>query len=478
MSAPSKTPDQLAVANVQHNGAANGIAHLPSASERRRNAERRRARNLPGRERAMGWLTIGIGIKRWALLTLIGIVLAACGAALAAAYVAVDLSLLVMEWASRVTHVLVDSVLLGIGLLAAGVLLVAVGLRGTLKAVERAYAGSNGQGDFLNTVLRRRQLEVGDRIVAMGGGTGLATMLRGLKEYSSNITAIVTMADDGGSSGRLREDGMLPPGDLRNCLAALAETESLMEQLFQHRFSGLGTLKGHSLGNLIVAAFFEQTGNFESAVRAAAKVLAVRGQVLPSTLDDVRLGAVVKGGEEVLGQSEIMQRENIERVFLIPETPRAMAGAVQAIRDAELIIIGPGSLYTSILPNLLVPEIAAAIKASHAPKVFVCNVMTQPGETAGYSAADHVRAIVRHLGQGVITHVLVNSGHVPSEVLSRYQSKGADVVSVDENELEMFNVRAVTANFVEITNAPNIKHVVRHDPERLAQAIVKIAAKL
>lgn len=428
--------------------------------------------------RARGWLTFGIGIKRWALLTLCGLILAAVGAALAAAYVAVDLSLWVMEQTSRGAHVLLDSVALGIGLLIAGVLLVAVGLRGTLKAVERTYSQSGAKSDFLETALRRRQLEHGERVVALGGGTGLSTMLRGIKDYSSNITAIVTMADDGGSSGRLREEGMLPPGDLRNCLAALAETESLMEELFQHRFAGLGQLKGHSLGNLIVAALFEQTGNFEDAVRATARVLAVRGQVLPSTLDDVRLGATLKNGEEVRGQSLVMQCENIERVFLIPEAPRALGGVLEAIREAEVIIIGPGSLYTSILPNLLVPEISEAIKKSRAPKIYVCNVMTQPGETAGYSAADHVRALIRHIGPGVITHVLVNSGKVPDAVLARYQNVGASLVETNEDELEMLNVRTVKANFIEIAAAQNIKHVVRHDSKKLAHAIFRVVAKL
>ena len=429
------------------------------------------------RDRALKWLTVGIGIKRWALFTVLGLVLSAVGASLAVAYVAVDLSLVVMEWISATTHTLLDSVALGVVLLIAGVLCVAIGLRGTLKAVERAYSGGD-KSDFLETAVRRRKLEHGERLVALGGGTGLSTMLRGLKEYSSNITAVVTMADDGGSSGMLRDEGMLPPGDLRNCLAALAETESLMEELFQHRFSGLGALKGHSLGNLIVAALFEKSGDFESAVRDTAKVLAVRGRVLPSTLDDVRLGAVLKSGEEIIGQSKINHCENIERVFLIPDAPRALPGAVEAIAEAELIIVGPGSLYTSILPNLLVPEIAEAIKKSKAPKIYVCNVMTQPGETTGYSAGDHVRALIRHIGPGVITHVLVNTGKVPDEVLQRYENKGATRVSFDEDELEMLGVRAIKGNFAEISDSASVKHVVRHHPQKLAQMIFRIAGKL
>jgi uncharacterized cofD-like protein len=485
----SPTPDDAASHDAaSSNRASNG--HAPETSAKatptqaevlplqRRTRSKARAEYASRRDRARGWMTFGIGIKRWAVLALLGLTLAATGAALAAAYVAIDLSLWVMELLSHSTHLLLDSVLLGFVFLIAGVILVAVGLRGTFKAVERAYAGTGAKRDFLETALRRRKLEHGERVVALGGGTGLSAMLRGIKEYSSNITAVVTMADDGGSSGRLREEGMLPPGDLRNCLAALAETESLMEDLFQHRFSGLGALKGHSLGNLIVAALFEQTGNFESAVQSTARVLAVRGQVLPSTLDNIRLGAHLKSGEEVLGQSAVMECGNIERVFLVPAEPRALPGVITAIRDAEVIIIGPGSLYTSILPNLLVPEIAEAIKASHAPKIYVCNVMTQPGETQEYSAADHVRAIVRHIGPNVVTHVLVNSGRVPDDVLERYHAVGADMVPVNEDELEMLGVRTVKVNFVEITDSQNFKHVVRHNPQKLAQAIFRVVAKL
>ena len=251
-----------------------------------------------------------------------------------------------------------------------------------------------------------------------------------------------------------------------------------MEELFQHRFSGLGELKGHSLGNLIVAAMFEKTGDFQSAVENTARVLAVRGRVLPSTLDDVRLGAVLKNGREIIGQSKIMACENIDRVFWIPENPGALPGAVAAICEAEIIILGPGSLFTSILPNLLVPEIADAIKASRAPKIYVCNVMTQPGETGGYSATDHVRALIHHIGPNVITHVLVNSGKVPQEILSRYQSRGADRVVFNADELEMLGVRAIKGNFMEITDRAGTKHVVGHNPQKLAQTIFRVAEKL
>jgi uncharacterized cofD-like protein len=351
---------------------------------------------------------------------------------------------------------------------------VVVGLRGTLKSVERAFSTSaNVRTDFLEAALKRRKLEFGEKVVAIGGGTGLSTMLRGLKEYSSNITAVVTMADDGGSSGMLREEGMLPPGDLRNCIAALAEAEPLMMNLFQHRFQGLGPLKGHSLGNLIVAAMTEMTGDFEDGVRETSRVLAIRGRVLPSTLDDVVLGAELEDGTVIKGQSRVNKALKIRRAFLEPEAPLALPGVIEAIEDADVIIIGPGSLFTSIIPNLLVPEISEAIRRNtRAPKIYVCNVMTQVGETAGFSASDHVRAIMRHIGKGVITHALVNNGRVADEVLERYRQTGAEYVEPDEDAIEMMGVRALHGNFLDVTN------LVRHHPQKLASTIFRVVARL
>jgi uncharacterized cofD-like protein len=428
---------------------------------------------LPPGKRSLGWLTFGIGIKRWAVLAIWGLILAALGASLSLAYVSVDFSLWVMETITGFTHTIVDSVTLGVACLLAGVICVAIGLRGTFKAVERVYANSNSRsGDFLETALRQREMEKGERVVAIGGGTGLSTMLRGLKAYSSNITAVVTMADDGGSSGKLREEGMLPPGDLRNCIAALADTEPLMEELFQYRFRGLGPLQGHSLGNLIMAAFSEMRGDFASAVKEAAKVLAIRGQVLPSTLDEVRLGAKCVDGTCVEGQSKINQTQNIDHVYLMPEKPRALPAVIEAIQDAEIIIIGPGSLFTSILPNLLVPEIAAAIKDSTAPKIYVCNVMTQPHETDDFKASDHLRAIKRHAGSDLVTHVLVNTGRIPEETQERYAQTGAQMVEADVDALRMLGVRPLKGNFIDVTN------VVRHNPRKLASVIFRLASKL
>ena len=442
------------------------LALVPSNTERR-------SKERTSMRRTVKWLTLGLGIKRWAVLSLLGLMLAAVGAALATAYIAVEWSVVIIEWVNARTQQLINTEFLGLGLLAMGFLLVAIGLRGTLKAVERAYA-SAGQtnSDFLETALRRRKLNQGERIVAIGGGTGLSTMLRGLKEYSSNITAVVTMADDGGSSGMLREHGILPPGDLRNCIAALAEAEPQMTELFQHRFAGLGPLKGHSVGNLIVAAMCEIKGDYVSAVRETSKVLAIRGSVLPSTLDDIRLGARLKDGTEILGQVNVNKARDIHEAFLIPAEPRALPDVVKAIEEAELIIIGPGSLFTSIIPNLLVPEIAEAIKRAKVPSIYVCNVMTQPHETANYKASDHVAAIIRHIGRGIITHALINNGRVKEEVLDKYRRVGAEYVTPDEAAIEMLGVRPIKSNFIDDNN------LVRHNPQKLATTIFRVLAKM
>ena len=421
--------------------------------------------------RWLQWLTIGLGVKRWALLALLGLLVAIFGAALTFAYNAIEFSLAVVATLDGITGHLLDSVGLGFACLILGAAGVVVGVSGIYRSMERVYANET-RSDFLQVALKRRRLDSGERIVALGGGTGLSTMLRGLKQYSSNITAIVTMADDGGSSGMLREHGLLPPGDLRNCIAALAEAEPLMTDLFQHRFEGLGELKGHSLGNLIVAAMYEMTGDFDAAVREVSKVLAIRGRVLPSTIEDIRLSADLRDGTMVVGQSNVNKARGIVSVSIAPADPPALPGAVEAIHEAEVIIIGPGSLFTSIIPNLLVPEIAAAIKASKAPKIYVCNVMTQPNETLDMTAADPVRAITRHIGSGVITHVLLNSAPVPAEALERYKESGASPVEVDETELELLGVRPIHGPFLDVSN------VVRHHPGKLATAIFRIAARL
>ncbi len=270
--------------------------------------------------------------------------------------------------------------------------------------------------DVVDTIETHRRKQVGPKIAAIGGGHGLATLLRGLKEYSHRITAVVTVADDGGSSGRLRESlGILPPGDIRNCLAALSNDEAMMAQLFQYRFAnGGGGLDGHSFGNLFITALSGITGSFESAIAESGKVLAVHGRVLPSSLHDVKLVADIippHATQEVRvrGESRIPKiGGKIRRVWLDPNSPPAFPQVVRALLNADMIIVGPGSLYTSILPNLLVPDIAAAIRANKGFKVFICNVATQPGETEGFSCGDHVSALNDHVGSGLFDLVLHN----------------------------------------------------------------------
>ncbi|MEW5867428.1 MAG: YvcK family protein [Bacillota bacterium] len=335
--------------------------------------------------------------------------------------------------------------------------------------VHETESHVTGQG------VRERQLGRGPRVVVIGGGTGLSTLLRGIKEFTSNVTAIVTVADDGGSSGRLRKEmGVLPPGDIRNCLVALADSEPLMARLFQYRFpegdpTGLG---GHTFGNLFIATMSAITGDFEKAVKESSRVLAVRGRVLPSTLEDVALAAECEGGRVVDGESTISKcGARIMRVFLKPRDPKALPEAVEAIRDADVIVLGPGSLFTSVLPNLLVRGITSSIHRSEALKVYVCNVMTQPGETDGFTASDHVRAIFEHVGEGLVDYVLVNIGEVPPRLAERYRQEGAYPVIVDCDKLRELGVSVVEGNLISNTN------YARHDPARLARVIMRMLAE-
>lgn len=308
------------------------------------------------------------------------------------------------------------------------------------------------------------------KIVALGGGTGLSTMLRGLKMYTENITAIVTMADDGGGSGRLREDlGILPPGDIRNCLLALADVEPIMEQLFKYRFQE-GILKGQSVGNLLIAALDGIYGNFEEAIRRMSDVLAITGRVLPVTNQDIRMFARLEDGTQILGESRIgkeklKHRCRIESVCLVPEKVMPAEDVLQSIEEADLIILGPGSLYTSIIPNLLVSGVADAIKKSKAPKIYVCNVMTQPGETDEYTAYEHVQAILKH--GGVMDYCIVNTEQADEEILKRYYEDGAAPVFVDEEKFKNTGIRLIRASLLNSSG-----NLARHDHESLAACIM------
>jgi len=364
---------------------------------------------LQGRLR---WLVPGMGVKRWLLLLMAGATLVGLGAA----FLLLDLYRSGVLPAGAAALTLQFIPLLGRAALFGG-----LGLAAMLIAVAQIQRSilapfvRPGQ-DVASAVSEHRRRGRGPKIVAIGGGTGLATLLRGLKEHTSNLTAIVTVADDGGSSGRLRRAlGVLPPGDFRNCIAALADDEALTTQLFQYRFGGDEGLGGHSFGNLFISAMAEVTGSFERALVESSRVLAIRGQVLPSTLRSVTLvGELALEGEAVSrveGESRIPLAEGaIQRVYLQPEDVPAYPAAIKALLEADLIVLGPGSLYTSLLPNLLVPDLAAAIASSRALKVYVSNTATQPGETDGYSVLAHVQAIERHTRPSLFPVVLANNG--------------------------------------------------------------------
>lgn len=403
---------------------------------------------LLGRDSAVRkWLTVGMNIKRWLVLLFLGVTVLSLGFA----YFLVNLyrSQAVPPVFYYITLQFIPRLYRALLFGAIGVGMIVIAVYKLNQSLLEAFR-SPGQSKLVDVIYRHRRRERGPKVVAIGGGTGLSTLLRGLKEYTSNITAIVTVADDGGSSGRLRRElGLLPPGDLRNCIAALADSEALTTQLFQYRFGqGVG-LNGHSFGNLFIAAMAGVTGSFEQAVAESSRVLAVQGHILPSTLRNVTLCADVvwdspdaaNGPIRVAGESEIPKAgRHIERVYLEPDRVPAYPEAVRAILEADLIVAGPGSLYTSVLPNLLVPDIAQAIRASSVPKVYICNVATQLGETEGYGVDDHIKALEHHIGPGLFSHILVNSNtslRLPSDwrveiVSARYQAvQGYSVIRAD-----------------------------------------------
>lgn len=364
--------------------------------------------------RELGWLLPGVGVKRWLLLILAGTTLLGVGLA----FVLLDiyrtapdtwwlpiLSILALRFLDRTLRALIFGSI--------GVGLIAVGIWGLNRNLLRPFLRKGEP--VLDTVTAFRRKERGPHVVVIGGGTGLSTLLRGLKQMTNNITAIVTVADDGGSSGELRRNlGVLPPGDIRNCLTALSNDETLLTQIFQYRFGSGTGLEGHSLGNLFITALAEITGSFEEAVIESGRVLAVTGRVLPSTLQDVRLVAeiAVPGQDKLLqvkGESFITKAGGeVRRVWLEPTNPLAYPPTIQAILSADLIIIGPGSLYTSLLPDLLVPDLVEAVRASKALRFFVCNVASQPGETQGYTCGDHVHTIERHINGPLFDLVICN----------------------------------------------------------------------
>jgi len=319
----------------------------------------------------------------------------------------------------------------------------------------------------------KRLLINGPKIVVVGGGTGLSTMLRGLKYYTSNITAIVTVGDDGGGSGDLREDlGILPPGDIRNCILALADTEPLMEELLQYRFQD-GKLKNQSFGNLFLAAMNGISDNFEDAVQKMSSVLAVTGKVLPVTLEDMKLTALLANGNIVEGESQIpgeaiRQKSKIKELMIEPKEAEALEDAVIAIKEADAIILGPGSLYTSIVPNLLIKGISESIVKSEAMKMYVSNIMTQPGETDDFNVSNHIEILEKYGGKGIVDYVIANNSDITREVKKRYSKDNSRLVLIDRQKIKKLNVNIIEDALFKIS-----KGYVKHDPELLAEVIFK-----
>lgn len=425
---------------------------------------RRLRRNLT---QSLLWLVPGLGVKRWVLFVLAGTTLIAIGLAILVLDIyrnapstwwlpflsAASLRVLARPWRALIFGGL-------------GASMIILGLWGINRAIMAPYL--NTGRTVVDTLASFRRRERGPRIVVIGGGHGLSILLRGLKSFTHNITAVVSVADDGGSSGRLRRaTGILPPGDIRNCLAALSNDEALLGQLFQYRFPSNGSdLDGHSFGNLFISALAEITGSFEEAVAESGRVLGVHGRVLPATLHDVGLVADVLlphsvNEIRVVGESSIPESTGkVRRIWLQPNDPPAFPSAIQAILAADLIVVGPGSLYTSILPNLLVPDITAAIRSSRALKVYICNVATQPGETDGYSCGDHIRAIEEHVGTYFVDLIVSNrqsEGQLPP---------GTDWV-IAEDDLD-FDHAVYHADLVD-SDFP-----WRHDSEKLAQVLIDL----
>ncbi|AQS60292.1 gluconeogenesis factor YvcK family protein [Desulforamulus ferrireducens] len=415
------------------------------------------------------WFTPGMKIKRWLFLAMLGSALIGLGAALLDRHVVGLMGVIMELMANQLSFV--PQGLMGVFIIILGLTMMGYGFKMAFRSIIGVIKPDQSER-LVETIYNRRSLQRGPKIVTIGGGTGLSSLLKGLKEYTSNITAIVTVTDDGGSSGRLRDNlGILPPGDIRNCVVALADKESLMEEVLQYRFTS-GELAGHNLGNLFLAGLTDVSGGFDGAVRALSKVLAIRGQVLPATLENVTLGAELEDKTLVFGECNISaSRSRIKRIFLRPEICRPLPEALDAIREAGIIILGPGSLYTSIIPNLLVQGMAEAIKNSPAQKLYICNIMTQPGETQGYTAYEHIKAIFDHVGP-IVDQILVNSEPIPNRLLKKYREKGAAPVKVDTPALNRLGVKVWSKYLVQHSN------LVRHQPEKLAQAVMSIISKV
>lgn len=407
------------------------------------------------------WMRPGVKLKRWMFFGIFGVLLIAFG---------------FTELVTRRVYDIYYKIFY-ICLNLTGIFVIYISVTEMIKSIvaltSKGYVKLSLDSRKMESLIYEKRLLVkGPKIVVIGGGTGLSTMLRGLKYYTSNITAIVTVGDDGGGSGDLRDDlGMLPPGDIRNCILALADTEPLMEELLQYRFPD-GRLKNQSFGNLFLAAMNGVSENFEDAIQKMSSVLAVTGKVLPVTLDDMKLVAKLENGSIVEGESQIPnevinQKSKIKKLMINPKDARALEESLKALREADAIVMGPGSLYTSIVPNLLVKDIVENIKKSDAIKIYICNIMTQPGETDNFSVSDHVKILQKYGGRNIVDYVIANRGDIPKIVKEKYLEDSSQLVELDRKELKALGVEAIEA-----TLAKTEKAYVKHDTEYLAEVLV------
>jgi uncharacterized cofD-like protein len=397
------------------------------------------------------WLYPGIKVKRWVLMSLFGVLVVSIGAIFI-----VSNYPFVRTFASIIILCGIVFIILGMGKMIVSLL--------TLFLPER-------ERDIVNILYQRRYLERGPKIVALGGGHGLSHLLLGLKEYTANLTAIVTVADSGGSSGRLREEfGIVAPGDIRNCLVALADAPEVMGELFQYRFAENSQLKGHNFGNLFLTAMVQITkGDFKKAVEESSKVLAIRGKVIPSTVHNVHLIAEYIDGTRTEGEAKIPNTTiPIKRLYLSDENAEATPEALTTIAEADIIVLGPGSLYTSIIPNLIIKKISETIAKSSAYKIYVCNVMTQPGETDGFSACDHIRVLTEHANPQVVNACIINDANIPEEVLARYQSQRSYPVAPDVEKIKAMGYKVVATDLLDV------KDYIRHDSKKLTETLIKL----
>ncbi len=396
------------------------------------------------------WLYPGIGVKRWIGLGVLGVILVVAGSSHLR-----DEQFWIIQF--------LDTVLVIIG-----IIILVLGIKRIIRSILAAFIPSSKNSELVDILYHRSQVGRGPKVVAIGGGTGLSVLLSGLKEYTSNITAIVTVADDGGSSGRLRQQfDILPPGDIRNCLVALADASTLMRDLFQFRFDAGSEFSGHNFGNLFITVMTRLTGDFEKAIKETSKVLALRGQVIPSTLSNVVLVAEHKDGTTTIGENNIPKsRIPVKRVSLRPEFPQATPEAIKAIEEAQVIILGPGSLYTSIIPNLLIKEITSAIVASDAVKVYVCNAMTQPGETESYRASNHIKTLVAHSHARIFDYCILNIAPISNDILKRYTQENSFPVINDTKNIRDMGYRVIEEEIVFSDG------LIRHDHLKLAKVIL------